>query len=288
MARLACWWEATARKPGNVHPQRSFADLTYQDLVASAAAIGPVLDQAVMRTVGETVLEGVKATRRVVQTNTNLGQLLLLAPLAAVPAVEHDLRSGLARILERLDRADARAVYEAIRLANPGGLGRVADQDVQEPPTRPLREIMALAADRDLIARQYANHFHEVFAEGLPALVKGLQSFEFLEDAIIGTHLELLARHPDSLIARKRGPQEATQARRRARQVLDAGWPRTEAGRKAVADLDAWLRGDGHARNPGTTADLVTASLFAALRQGIITVPSAVPWSRDQHHAPTL
>ena len=39
-------------------------------------------------------------------------------------------------------------------------------------------------------------------------------------------------------------------------------------------EFDAWLRADGHRRNPGTTADLIAASLFAAFRDGILPMPS--------------
>jgi triphosphoribosyl-dephospho-CoA synthase len=182
-------------------------------------------------------------------------------------------------VLNDLDVADSRAVFEAIRLAKPAGLGHVRDQDVAAEPTRPLKEIMALAAERDLVAKQYANDFHEVLMEGVPALRRGMKICGNLEDAIIAAHLELMAHHPDSLIARKCGVAEAEEAGRRAASVLAAGWPDTPAGQGAFRELDAWLRAVGHARNPGTSADLVAASLFAALRQGIITLPPPLPWS---------
>jgi triphosphoribosyl-dephospho-CoA synthase len=272
-AHLACLWEATARKPGNVHPACDFDDVGYVDFLMSAAAVAPVLETARSRRVGETVLEAVRATRGVVCTNTNLGILLLLAPLAAVPP-DRDLRAGVVEVLGALDVADARAVYEAIRLALPAGLGRVPEQDVCEEPTRTLCEVMALAADRDLIARQYANGFRQVFDDGVAALRRGLDRTGALEPAVIACHLHLMASYPDSLIARKRGRAGAEEAARRARAVLDGG-----TTSDALAELDAWLRADGHARNPGTTADLVTASLFAALRQGMITLPLCLPWS---------
>jgi triphosphoribosyl-dephospho-CoA synthase len=282
-AQLACIWEATARKPGNVHRFHDFSDSTYLDFIVSAAAIAPVLEQASRRRVGEIVLEGVQATRRVTATNTNLGILLLLAPLAAVPP-EEDLPTGVVRVLERLDRDDARAVYQAIRLAVPGGLGRVSEQDVNEEPTQTLRQVMTLAADRDLVARQYANGFHEVLAEGVPALCHGLDRMRSVEEAIVFCQLRLLVSQPDSLIARKRGRVEAEEASRLAQDVLNAGWPDAERGRTALTELDAWLRIDGHARNPGTTADLVTACLFAALRADMLTVPTQLPWSAGWQH----
>jgi triphosphoribosyl-dephospho-CoA synthase len=113
----------------------------------------------------------------------------------------------------------------------------VPEQDVRDEPTGTLREVMALAADRDLIARQYADGFRAVFEDGVPALREGLDRSGCLEGAIVFCHLVLLARHPDSLIARKRGPAEAEEASRRARAVLDLGWPPTDAGAEALAGL---------------------------------------------------
>jgi triphosphoribosyl-dephospho-CoA synthase len=276
-------WEVTARKPGNVHRQREFADTSYVDFLLSAAAAAPVLEAAGHLSVGEMVLEGLRATRQLVRTNTNLGLLLLLAPLAKVPRAE-DLPRGLPRVLAGLDNADARAVYQAIRLAVPGGLGQVSEQDVHDEPTQTLREVMGLAADRDLVARQYINDFHEVLAGGVPSLHRGLARTRSLEGAIILCHLHLMASHPDSLIARKRGVAEAIEAGSRARQALESGWPDAPAGRRALSELDDWLRAEGNRRNPGTTADLVTASLFVALREGTIEVPSRYPWFAGSDH----
>jgi triphosphoribosyl-dephospho-CoA synthase len=280
-AQLACIWEATARKPGNVHRYADFADLTYLDLLQSAAAVAPILNGASLWGVGKTILESVKAARQVAKTNTNLGIVLLLAPLAAVPLSE-ELRKGVSRILQGLDLADARLAYEAIRLAGAGGLGHVPEQDVHEPPTKSLREVMALAAERDLIARQYANGFQEVFDEGVPALRRGLEETGCLEAAILFCHLHVLASHPDSLIVRKQGPAE--EASRRARSILALGWPKIAPSQEALNEFDRWLREDGHRRNPGTTADLVTACLFVLLRDGTIDLPPQFPWSAGRNH----
>ncbi len=277
-AQAACIWEATARKPGNVTRYRDFEDVTYLDFLLSAAAIAPVMATACQRKVGATVLEAVRATRQVVRSNTNLGIILLLAPLAAVPEGE-ELRAGMQRILAALDVEDTRLVYEAIRLAAPGGLGRVSEQDVRNEPTRPLREVMALAAGRDLVARQYADGFAEVFDDGVPALLAEVGRTGSLEGGIIGAHLHWMAKHPDTLIARKRGAAEAEEAACRARQVLEQGWPHQAAGRRALDELDAWLRAEGHGRNPGTTADLLTACLFAALRGGESPLSPGSPWA---------
>ncbi len=275
-AQVACIWETSARNPGNAHRFRDFADISYVDFLTSAAAIASVLEAAPHQRVGRTVLEGVQATRRVARGNPNLGILLLLTPLATVPDGS-DLRDGVGRVLDNLDVADARAVYQAIRLAAPAGLGHVAKQDIAEEPTLTLRQVMALAADRDLVARQYANDFREVFEDGVPALWDAFTRRKTLDDALVAGHLHLMAHFPDSLIARKCSGSEAEEARRRAQEVLRQGWP-GPAGRAALADFDAWLRAGGRGRNPGTISDLVTACLFVLLREGALPLPPRLPW----------
>src|SRR5579863_5861834 len=167
--RAACVLEATARKPGNVHPLRAFVDLTYQDFVDSADAAAPILAQTPEIGVGRAILDAVTATQARIGRNTNLGVILLLAPLAAVPSGVR-LTDGIAGVLAGLTRLDAELAYEAIRLAHPGGMGRVDDQDVGTSPTLTLLEVMRLAADRDLIAQQYATDFAIVLDFGLPYL----------------------------------------------------------------------------------------------------------------------
>lgn len=282
-AQLACIWEATARKPGNVTRFRDFPDLTYLDLILSAAAIAPEMDRACERSVGATVLACIQATRQVVATNTNLGIVLLLAPLAAL--AEGDARRAeAARLLRQLTVEDARDVFEAVRLAVPGGLGKVPDQDVSASPTLPLQEIMALAADRDLIARQYVNGFEQVLGEGVPALEQGLAATGSIEGAIVHCQVHLLARYADSLITRKCGVAIAAEASRRAGQTLLALQVGGARAATALAELDAWLRADGHDRNPGTTADLVTACLFVLLRDGRIHARSPFFWPAGFDH----
>jgi triphosphoribosyl-dephospho-CoA synthase len=269
-ATLACIYEATAPKPGNVHPHASFDDATsYADFVTSAVVVGPILQQAPRAGVGRTVLDAVRATHDAVGTNTNLGTLLLLAPLAAVPE-EQPLREGIATVLDGLTSEDTRLVYEAIRLSAAGGLGRAEQADVfQDPPPQlNLVEAMRLAADRDLIARQYVDRFADVFDGPAAWIAAGLSRGWPLSGAIVHAHVRQIALRGDSLIARKCGPQIAREARQRAAAVLRAGAPGEPAYQQALADLDAWLRADGHRRNPGTTADLIAAGLFVLLREG--------------------
>ncbi len=271
-ATLACIWEATAPKPGNVYRGADFEDLTYVDFLTSAALVGPVLENAAELGVGTTVLEAVTRTRAAVATNTNLGMLLLLAPLAAVPAAV-SLEAGIDAVLASLDETDAKHVFGAIRVAQPGGLGKVNEADVNdtELPDISLTEAMHLAADRDLVARQYGNNFQQVFrvADHIGEL-----SLHFpLGDAIVHAFLQLLAEHPDSLIARKCGPKVAREVSSQAAQVLSGGDPGDLEYEEALRDFDFALRIDGHRRNPGTSADVIAAALFVLLREDRLNWP---------------
>jgi triphosphoribosyl-dephospho-CoA synthase len=274
----ACTWEVTARKLGDVNPLHDLATLRFADFSRAAAAFAPVFESAPHRRIGETVLEAVRVMRSTVGVNTHLGTILLLAPLAAV-ALAEDLGTGLAGRLDSLDLTDARLVYEAIRLAQPSGLGRAPEQDVAEEPTLPLRDVMALAAARDLVARQYAHGFQDIFGLGVPALMWGLRATASVEGGILVCQVAWLAEHPDSLIARKLGSQEAREISRAAQALQDGDqWPCDPARWKHWRKLDCWMRAQP-GRNPGTTADLVAACLFVALRSGILTVPPTLPWT---------
>jgi triphosphoribosyl-dephospho-CoA synthase len=268
-ATLACLYEATARKPGNVYPGADFDETTiYAAFVKSSIAIGPIIERTPTTGVGQAVLGAVRATREAVRTNTNLGTLLLIAPLAAVPRGE-DLESGVGQVLAHLTPGDTRAVYEAIRLASAGGLGETSEADVHTdpPPDLSLVDAMQLAADRDLVAWQYTNNFRDVFSVAR-FIEFGLTLHATLEDAIVLAYLKQLADAPDSLIQRKLGAAVAEEASRRAAAVLVNGSVRSEPFQHALTDFDRWLRADGNRRNPGTTADFIAAGLFVLLRDG--------------------
>ncbi len=273
LAQIACLLEVTARKPGNVHRFADLPGLQFSDFLVSATAIAEPLDRAAATGIGFAIYQAIVATRRVVSTNTNLGIVLLLAPLAAVP-INVDLRDGIEPVLAATTVDDARWVYRAIRLAEPGGLGEVPEQDVKDEPTLTLRAAMALGANRDLIARQYADGFRAVFDDALPALRRALAAGQPLETAIITGYLNLLAHHPDSLIVRKHDWVIARSISDRAAGLLDAGWPDSDDAERRIEAFDAWLRHPSRRFNPGTSADLVAAALFAGLRSGTIMLPA--------------
>ena len=289
---LACLLEATARKAGNVHPAAPFDDLDYADFVDAAQAVAEPLSQAREIGLGRAILGAMQATRAArVRTNANLGIVLLLAPLAAVPDGV-SLNEGLRDVLGHTTVEDAECVYEAIRMARPSGLGRAETQDVSTTPTVTLRDAMVLAAERDRIAEQYATGFDYVLNTALPWLCHdwpwlGLCPLSIFgrtgmcdevpiapwEAAIIKLQLRLMADAPDSLIVRKCGETTGEQVRRRAAEMMELDWPHALQSWGRFDELDLWLRADGHRRNPGTTADLIAATLFAVMRAGLIEFP---------------
>lgn len=279
LVETACVLEVCARKPGNVHPTSSFADTTFDDFIASAKAIAPVFDRTESLNVGELVLQAVRATTHAVGKNTNLGMILAIAPLAKARTPD---QIAVQPVLDELTIDDAERVYQAIRLASPGGLGTVEQQDVRNAPTVTFLKAMQLAADRDLVAKQYATAFGDVFQLLLPELARLLSAQVPLEQAIIQTFLLGLSRLGDTLILRKCGPALMAEAKQRAGQVLSAGWPESAPGKEEFRRFDQWLRADGHRRNPGTMADLIAATLFLALRRGSISMSASLPWSCPQ------
>ena len=264
-AQLACLLEASAEKPGNVTPTHRFHNMAYEDFLRSAIAIGPAMSRAGSRGVGETVLAAMQATKHWTSANTNLGIILLFAPLAkaALQASAESLRERLRIVLKTLTVEDARAVYAAIRLASPGGLAdTVEDQDIRDEPTLTLREAMALAVERDAIAAEYLSDYVVVFERGLPALQAARERQASERDAVTHLYLTLLAASPDTLIVRKLGPAAAQAVSDQAAQVVASGGIFSEVGRRGIAQFDQQLRDAKNTLNPGTTADLVAAVLF--------------------------
>ncbi len=217
-----------------------FEDVTYPEFIAAGIAIAPELEKATERPLGETILAAVEATRRVTPRNTNLGTILLLTPLAAVPA-EVLLRAGVGAVLARLTAADARYRDAAIRLASPGGLGHVDEADVASPAPPDLMAAMRLGRPIAIGGPwQYADGFSQVFDFAAAWLAADLNSGLALSEAIIHVHLRLMSQFPDSLIARKGGGELAARSAAWAAKVLEAGRPGSDAYEDALADLYFW------------------------------------------------
>ncbi len=254
--RDACRAELQALKPGNVHVFRDGHGMTVAtfERAAEVAAVRLVSGASV----GERIEGAVNASLAAVGCNANLGIVLLAAPLAhaALTGTPGRLGGDLKRTLERLTVADAEAAYRAIAAASPGGLGRAEDHDVADVPKITLREAMGAAAHRDRIARQYVTGFEDVLAaaEAYRAHGGGRQA---VEDVYLG----LLGLFPDSHVARKFGAESAETLRREAA-AFSEGLDARPDRERALDAFDLHLKAQG--LNPGTTADLTVAAVFAA------------------------
>lgn len=260
----ACRAELHALKPGNVHIYADGHDMELAHFEESAQAAAPAIADASLK-VGERILRATEASLTAVACNANLGILLLTAPLAAAAQSPGpgSLRARLKNVLAGLDADDAAAVFTAIRKANPGGLGSAPEQDVAAPPTGGLLHAMALAAQRDRIANAYVTDFADIFDFGLPTLVAAQRAAAEPALAITTLHMAYLSQYPDSHIARKYGQRTAEKVTMQAGE-LEAFWcpvAHAEALEPLLA-FDADLKARG--LNPGTSADFVVGTLFAA------------------------
>jgi triphosphoribosyl-dephospho-CoA synthase len=271
--KAACLDELDAPKPGNVHVFASGHRMTAAEFVRSAEAAAAPLAMPGAR-VGTRILDAVEMTLAVVGTNTNLGIILLCAPLAAAADVRSgDLRAALAQVLASLDIQDAELAFRAIARAAPAGLGRVERYDVSDTATVSLTAAMAEASSRDRIALQYVSGFEDVFGRGEPVLEAALARGTKPKWATLAVYLEFLSAFPDSHIARKHGIATAEDICRTASRYHQR--MRSAENRAALlTDLLAWdalLKERGI--NPGTSADLTVATLFAHRLRTIL--PSA-------------
>lgn len=261
--RTACLMELRALKPGNVHVYAAGHGMAMEDFTRSADASAPYIARP-NASVGTRILRSVEATIAAVGCNTNLGIILLAAPLAAAAELpDQPLRLALGETLDTLSIEDATLALAAIQHANPAGLGTVEANDVRAPARVTLLEAMRQAADRDLVARQYATNYRDVFEVGLPTLQSSRRRWDN-PWAVTSLYLTFLATHPDSHIARKFGDATAAEVTDRVRAFTrhHVAGPGCEA---ELLALDAELKAAG--LNPGTTADLTVATLFAAALQ---------------------
>jgi triphosphoribosyl-dephospho-CoA synthase len=269
----ACEQEVSAPKPGNVNRIRGGHNMQVNDFIKSAHSIAPALTVA-YSSVGLRILNAIQATQAVVDCNTNLGIVLLFAPVClAIERCSHfdELQNELGLVLKELSIQDAEDCYQAIRLAHAGGLGKVDNQDINDTPTITLLQAMSDAKNRDSIAAQYLNNYCDIFQLGLPKLTDAIICGETVEWATTFAYLCLLSNIPDTLIGRKQGKVTAKIVSNKARSFINKTNKSNEL-KYYSAELDLWdkeLKRD--AINPGTTADLTATTLLLRAFQQAFT-----------------
>jgi triphosphoribosyl-dephospho-CoA synthase len=261
----SCRMDVEALKPGNVSVYSEGHGMRAVDFFQSAELIVPVLAKPGL-SVGERVWRSVEVTKARLGCNTNLGIILLCAPLVQAmfsPPSSKRLQERLTEVLEALDQQDAELAFRAIRLAGPAGLGQSEHHDVNSEPTVTLHEAMAAAQGWDRIAYQYAHHYEDIFALGVVRLREDMERMNKLQWATVGCYLSFLAVFPDSHIQRKFGREQAEEIRREAERVEK----RFKACDNPYDTIPLLLQFDKQLKrggvNPGTSADLTVASLLA-------------------------
>ena len=271
--RQACEIELQAFKPGNVSVYADGHDMTVNDFRVSAEVSAEALCNPA-NSLGEKVFYAVKATREAVGCNTNLGILLLCAPIiqaASQVNANKSLRQAIEKVLSTTTISDADWVFKAIALASPGGLGKSDQQDVHNPATITLAQAMYIAADKDRIALQYARGYKDIFDYAVLRYNARLSQWRDLSWAAVFVYAELLCQYPDSHIERKHGNKYTEWVAARMRQFLEEFGQATDPTQsmQTLYCLDTEFKSNGV--NPGTTADMTVATILAVLIAEILS-----------------
>lgn len=263
--RDACEQELRAFKPGNVSVYSEGHAMTVEDFRRSAEVAAPFVC-AEKLSLGEKIYYSIEATRAAVGCNTNLGILLLAAPLLQSWHKRNQgetLRESLCKVLKSTTLSDADWVYRAIRLAQPGGLGEAAEQDVRDPPKVTLLEAMRLAGGRDRIARQYTNSFSDIFDLGIPRYDMWMSRWGKEDWVVVAIFAGLLGHIPDSHMERKFGARFTRMVADRMARIEQAFSVADEPEQVLPLLREADAEFKSHGINPGTTADITVACLLA-------------------------
>ena len=256
--------DINALKPGNVGRHGAGHGMECADFIKSAEVVTPILCNHRLG-LGERILSSIEATSAAVNCNTNLGMILLVAPviwLFEQLEAPDDFQDAIKPALKSLGRQDARDIFTAIRLANPGGLGKVDKYDVNSATDVDIYSAMDAAKDRDLVALQYVNGYREVVNPGIKCLQSYHNRWNSVEWAVVACYLMYMASFPDSHIRRKYGKETAEQVRKKATPVLAQFGDYDDPGdaEDVLMIFDRELKESEI--NPGTCADLTVASLL--------------------------
>jgi len=299
--QLALLLEVSAYpKPGNVHRTADFDDTRYEHFLASAVAVAPYFKLAAERgvlvstdrlsrsqvNIGQIIRDSAANMQQWQRGgNTLLGAVILLSPIAVAAGIVlskgrfslRELREEIGKVVVSTTAEDAVNVYEAIEIAQPGGLGKAPDLDVSDPKSKgrilkeniSLYKVFKIASEYDSICSEWVNNYRITFEIGYPYFKKQIEkSSNDINLATVNAFLKILAEVPDTLIARKTGKEKALKVSMEAKRILKLGGLKTEIGKKELVNFDKMLRASSNSLNPGTTADIVSAVLALNILEG--------------------
>ncbi len=268
----ACEIELQAFKPGNVSVYSEGHDMTVDDFrISSDVSSSPITDPCY--SLGEKIYYAVKATRDAVGCNTNLGIILLSAPLIHAMQTrqkQQSLRQSLQLVLQNTTIDDADWVFRGITLASPGGLGDSDQADVSEKPSVTLLEAMEIAQHKDRIAYQFTSSYKDIFEFTILLYNSILAKFGNFNWAALAVYAAMLARYPDSHIERKFGPQYSGWVSEKMQEVQQAlaDTDNPESLMPFLHEVDQEFKAKGI--NPGTTADITVATVLVLFLEQLV------------------
>jgi len=288
IAQIASVLEVSGHpKPGNVHRTQDFDDMVFEDFLISSILIGSAMKKSAARglkykdkpdllhkiKLGALIREAVLETDKWIANNTNLGIVMLLTPLSAACGMSiefKDLRKNIDRIMKATTPEDAVNLYDAINIADAGGMGEVenldvgSDKAIEELIKKDINmyHVLDISSEWDLLSYELTNKMPVTFRLGFPVF-KQIKAIHGINKATVQTFLTILAKHPDTLISRKYGYEVAKKVSDNAKAILKEGGILTDIGSPMLEEFDRQLLEDK--LNPGTIADLTASSIMAAL-----------------------
>ncbi len=286
IAQIASILEVSGHpKPGNVHRTQDFDDMIFEDFLISGIVIGDLMKEAASRgekykdefllhkiKLGKIIKEAVIETDHWIGNNTNLGIIILLAPLSAAAGMSSDvyeLRKNTERIMKATTSKDAVNLYDAINAADAGGMGQQEELDVADSQAREkiikdnisMFNVLEMSAQWDLLSRELTTGMPITFETGYPTF-KEIKATHGINKATVQTFLTILARYPDTLISRKYGIDTARIISADADSILQNGGILNSQGELLIRHFDSQLLKNKF--NPGTTADITAASIMVS------------------------
>lgn len=263
-------------KPGNVHRTRDYDDMVFEDFIISGIVIGDAICEACSDVdvenpkLGKYILQAVSETDRWIKNNTNLGIVMMITPIAVAASISNsfdEIQDNVKLLMKNTSVDDACDLYDAINIADAGGMGEEEEYDVASDSAKQdlrddgltMYDVLKISATKDMLGREMTSGMPFIFEKGYPTYHKLVQE-KTQNEACVLTFLEILSQVPDTLISRKYDEDEALKVSMMTRDLLKMR--DSSDFEKQISDFDDYLYKNKY--NPGTTADLTAASIFVS------------------------
>ena len=251
--------------------------MVFEDFLISGVVIGDTIRKATASVdanypenaqMGKYILEAVKETDNWIENNTNLGIVMLLVPISCAAAISNsfdEIRENVVKLMAATTVDDAIDLYDAINIADAGGMGDQDEYDVaSENAKEELREnnqtmydVLKISASWDRLASELTTDMPTCFDIGFKTYYE-VKNNDSLNRASVLTFLTILSQVPDTLISRKYGDEKASEVSNQTEELLK--FKDDDGFSVKLNEFDNYLF--ENKLNPGTTADLTAASIM--------------------------